>query len=215
MASFERTTYDGTGGVDVGSVVRRLAFALRFGEPNMVLSGLIESDSRVLFNRNVKARVEKVAPYLKLDHKSEKKPVVAVLFDHSQSMQLPAGPFGNDRDSNCSAARAGFGEQEIGCVLGGLRREDAGYGRRQGMQGFVVTRARRRARRMQGQAVRYVGGRESRRGRRPDPRHRQHRRRDRRQRGDRRPRQARLDRSPRSQPLGQRLHWPLLRQRRR
>ena len=45
------------------------------------------------------------------------------------------------------------------------RRRDehlAGYGRRQRMQGFVVTRARRRAGRVQGQAVGYVGGRESR-----------------------------------------------------
>src|SRR5262245_40483054 len=33
------------------------------------------------------------SPYLKLDHKSEKKPIVGLLFDHSQSMQLPAGPF--------------------------------------------------------------------------------------------------------------------------
>lgn len=33
------------------------------------------------------------SPYLKRDHRSEKKPIVALLFDHSQSMQLPAGPF--------------------------------------------------------------------------------------------------------------------------
>ncbi len=33
------------------------------------------------------------SPYLKLDHKSEKKPIVAVLFDHSQSMSLHAGPY--------------------------------------------------------------------------------------------------------------------------
>src|SRR5919201_166888 len=32
-------------------------------------------------------------PYLKIDHKNERKPIVALLFDHSQSMQLPAGPF--------------------------------------------------------------------------------------------------------------------------
>src|SRR5262245_61928074 len=36
------------------------------------------------------------SPVLKLDHKGEKKPIVAVLFDHSQSMQLPAGPFASE-----------------------------------------------------------------------------------------------------------------------
>src|SRR5258708_18704483 len=34
-------------------------------------------------------------PYLKIDHQNEKKPLVALLFDHSQSMQLPAGEFVN------------------------------------------------------------------------------------------------------------------------
>lgn len=66
-ASFERTTYEGTGGVGVGSPLRRLAFALRFGEPNFVLSGLLRPDSKVLYNRQVEERVRAIAPYLKLD----------------------------------------------------------------------------------------------------------------------------------------------------
>ena len=66
--SFERTTYEGTGGVDVGSPLRRLAFALRFSEPNFLLSGLINADSKVLYNREIADRVQRVAPYLKLDH---------------------------------------------------------------------------------------------------------------------------------------------------
>jgi hypothetical protein len=36
-------------------------------------------------------------PYLKLDHQIEKRPIVAVVFDHSQSMTLPAGPFEDDQ----------------------------------------------------------------------------------------------------------------------
>lgn len=35
-------------------------------------------------------------PYLRIDHKFERKPIVAFLFDHSQSMRLPAGPFETD-----------------------------------------------------------------------------------------------------------------------
>jgi len=61
-------TYDGEDGVAVGSMGRRLAFALRYGEPNVLLSNLITDDSRVLFRRNIRERVEAVAPYLQLDH---------------------------------------------------------------------------------------------------------------------------------------------------
>jgi hypothetical protein len=48
------------------------------------------------------------SPYLKLDHQSEKKPVVAFLFDHSQSMLLPAGPFESEGDLTRIAAAAGY-----------------------------------------------------------------------------------------------------------
>ncbi|MDQ3610384.1 MAG: UPF0182 family protein [Actinomycetota bacterium] len=61
-------SYTGNGGVGLGSPLRRLAFALRYGEPNMLLSSLINSESKILFNRSITDRVEAVAPYLKLDH---------------------------------------------------------------------------------------------------------------------------------------------------
>ena len=48
------------------------------------------------------------SPYLKLDHKSEKKPIVAVLFDHSQSMGLPAGPYDSDEELAALAKAAGY-----------------------------------------------------------------------------------------------------------
>lgn len=62
-----RFRYDGEGGVGAGSFLRRLAFSLRFAEPNIVLSNLITDDAKVLFNRNIRERVSKVAPYLELD----------------------------------------------------------------------------------------------------------------------------------------------------
>ena len=37
-------------------------------------------------------------PYLKIDHQVTKRPIVAILFDTSQSMQLPAGPFTSDEE---------------------------------------------------------------------------------------------------------------------
>jgi uncharacterized membrane protein (UPF0182 family) len=68
------TKYAGTGGVKAGSIFRRLAFALRFGDANMVLSGQINSSSRVMYIRNVADRVRKAAPFLKYD--SDPYPVV-------------------------------------------------------------------------------------------------------------------------------------------
>jgi len=44
-------------------------------------------------------------PYLKLDQKQEKKPIMALVFDQSQSMALPAGPFDSD-DELLAAAEA-------------------------------------------------------------------------------------------------------------
>jgi hypothetical protein len=54
------------------------------------------------------------SPFLKLDHKSEKKPIVAVLLDHSQSMQLPAGPFANEVEFRRVAGAAGYKDNEGG-----------------------------------------------------------------------------------------------------
>jgi uncharacterized membrane protein (UPF0182 family) len=59
--------YEGQAGVNIGSPLRRLAFALRFGEPNIVLSPLIDDDSRILIQRRIDRRVRDVAPFLKLD----------------------------------------------------------------------------------------------------------------------------------------------------
>ena len=59
--------YSGNGGVPAGSWFRRLAMALKFGEYNLFGSGLIQSDSRVLWMRDVRDRVSKIAPFLALD----------------------------------------------------------------------------------------------------------------------------------------------------
>ena len=66
--------YDGEGGVVLGNRLSRLAYALRFSDPNIVLSGLPDDDSRILYHRVVSERVRKVAPYLTLD--SDPYPVV-------------------------------------------------------------------------------------------------------------------------------------------
>ncbi|WP_082606190.1 UPF0182 family protein [Nocardioides sp. Root190] len=63
----QRTTYDGKGGVKVGSTFNQLMYAIKFGEPNFLLSGRVNDKSKVLYNRTPVERVEKVAPWLTLD----------------------------------------------------------------------------------------------------------------------------------------------------
>lgn len=61
------TFYEGEAGVPVGAIGRRTAFALRFGAPQIIFSQYIESDSRVLFDRDIATRVAKLAPWLTVD----------------------------------------------------------------------------------------------------------------------------------------------------
>ncbi len=60
-------TYTGKGGVPMGSLFTRLLFAIKYQEQRIVLSNLINSDSKILFNRNPNERVSKVAPWLTLN----------------------------------------------------------------------------------------------------------------------------------------------------
>jgi uncharacterized membrane protein (UPF0182 family) len=61
------STYDGTGGVQLSSPIRKLAYALKFREKNLLLSNALTSESRLMYIRTPKERVQKVAPFLQLD----------------------------------------------------------------------------------------------------------------------------------------------------
>jgi len=60
-------TYAGKGGVPVGSLFNRLLFTARFQESNILLSNLVNSESKIMWVRHPRERVEKVAPWLTLD----------------------------------------------------------------------------------------------------------------------------------------------------
>ena len=60
-------TYTGTGGVPMGNLFSRLLFAVKYKEQRILLSNLVNADSKILYNRNPKQRVAKVAPWLTLD----------------------------------------------------------------------------------------------------------------------------------------------------
>jgi uncharacterized membrane protein (UPF0182 family) len=60
-------TYMGKGGVPMGSAFTRLLFAIKYKDQQILLSNLINKDSKILFDRSPLVRVQKVAPWLTLD----------------------------------------------------------------------------------------------------------------------------------------------------
>ncbi|HEV7826573.1 MAG TPA: UPF0182 family protein [Mycobacteriales bacterium] len=61
------TTYNGKGGVEIGSLPRKLLYALYFKERNFLLSNAVNDNSKVIYVRDPRNRVEKVAPFLTMD----------------------------------------------------------------------------------------------------------------------------------------------------
>jgi uncharacterized membrane protein (UPF0182 family) len=59
--------YGGTGGIPVGGLFQRALFAWRFRDVNLLLSGLIQGDSRIMINLGIQDRVPKAAPFLQYD----------------------------------------------------------------------------------------------------------------------------------------------------
>ena len=59
--------YQGKGGVSLGSFIRRLVYAWQLGDLNILISGELTPESRVLYYRNIRERVNHLAPFLKLD----------------------------------------------------------------------------------------------------------------------------------------------------
>jgi uncharacterized protein len=66
--------YQGLAGVKVSSLLRKAALAVRFGDWNLLVSGQVTNSSRVIYIRDVKQRVQTIAPFLKFD--SDPYPVI-------------------------------------------------------------------------------------------------------------------------------------------
>ncbi|AWB81435.1 membrane protein [Corynebacterium yudongzhengii] len=67
-------TYNGEGGVDIGNWINRIAYALKYQEINLILSDRVGGESKILYDRDPRERVERVAPWLTAD--SETYPAV-------------------------------------------------------------------------------------------------------------------------------------------
>ncbi|MDZ8139410.1 MAG: UPF0182 family protein [Nostoc sp. DedQUE04] len=60
-------SYEGLGGVEIGSIWRRWLFAMYLKDWQMVLTRDFLPDTKVLLRRNVKQRIQAIAPFLKFD----------------------------------------------------------------------------------------------------------------------------------------------------
>jgi uncharacterized membrane protein (UPF0182 family) len=63
--------YDGSAGVAISGPLRRLAFATRFGDLNLLLTPTVTSRSRILVHRNVHDRLRLLAPFLRWDDRPQ------------------------------------------------------------------------------------------------------------------------------------------------
>jgi uncharacterized membrane protein (UPF0182 family) len=72
------SNYEGVGGVPLNSLLKRIAFAIRLGDANVLLSDEIDSDTRVQFHRQIAERVRQITPFLAMD----RDPYLVALDDH-------------------------------------------------------------------------------------------------------------------------------------
>ena len=59
--------YQGKGGINLDSFIRRLVYAWQFGDFNILISGELTPESQILYYRNIRERVNHLAPFLELD----------------------------------------------------------------------------------------------------------------------------------------------------
>ncbi|MGW9405804.1 UPF0182 family membrane protein [Arthrobacter sp. NPDC055585] len=62
-----QTTFSGDGGPSVGNLFNQLVYAIKFQSTELLLSDFVNEESQILYDRDPRERVEKVAPYLTVD----------------------------------------------------------------------------------------------------------------------------------------------------
>jgi len=60
-------SYEGDGGVSIGSTARRMAFAFRFNSLKLFFSSSLTDESRIMYRRTLQERVQALAPFLAYD----------------------------------------------------------------------------------------------------------------------------------------------------
>jgi uncharacterized membrane protein (UPF0182 family) len=102
------THYAGSGGVQLSNFFDQAMFAIRFSDYNLLISNQITSQSRLIFDRGVQARVSKVAPFLSLD--ADPYPVLLNgQIDWVQDAYTTTDNYPYSQNANTSALPAGSG----------------------------------------------------------------------------------------------------------
>lgn len=104
-AQYVRSRYSGVGGVPAGNLLRRVAFAVRFGDINLLLSNDITPTTRIMYNRQIIDRVRQIAPFLSFDYDpylvvSEEGRLVWIVDGYTTSRRYPySEPIGMVNDA--------------------------------------------------------------------------------------------------------------------
>ena len=61
------TTYTGKGGVPIGGLGNRILYAAKFADVNILLSNRVNPESKIIYDRTPRERVQAAAPWLKVD----------------------------------------------------------------------------------------------------------------------------------------------------
>lgn len=61
------TRFESSGGVRLSNILRRAVYAWQMGDKNILISGAIDSNSRIIYRRNIQGRIREIAPFLRLD----------------------------------------------------------------------------------------------------------------------------------------------------
>ena len=62
------TQYSGSGGVKLDSFMKKAAYGLKFSDWNLLVSNFVKSDSRIVYQRDIRQRIEAVAPFMQFDN---------------------------------------------------------------------------------------------------------------------------------------------------
>ncbi len=62
------TAYSGSGGVPIPDTLSRFIYAVKFGSPEILVSGSLSEESKLLMNRDINTRVSEIAPFLLYDY---------------------------------------------------------------------------------------------------------------------------------------------------
>ena len=62
-----QTKFEGSGGVKIDSLLRKVVYAWKFGDRNILISGALNDNSRLIYRRNIQQRIQQIAPFLRLD----------------------------------------------------------------------------------------------------------------------------------------------------